>query len=163
MLCADVIRMKDGRIFIGRVFTVNSDGVILLVFGEKITVQFNDILISDPDFRNLKGRELEIILKDSSTMLGKVQDYDTDVGLLVEIDFGVITVPPDKITSIMDHYQRSKQLAHFMQIGAQCGYYFMIGDLGSVFDINISAHIFSEFNLGFLFEGFFCRRFSLLP
>jgi len=154
MLCADVIRMKDGRIFIGRVFTVNSDGVILLVFGEKITVQFNDILISDPDFRNLKGRELEIILKDSSTMLGKVQDYDTDVGLLVEIDFGVITVPPDKI---------SKQLAHFMQIGAQCGYYFMIGDLGSVFDINISAHIFSEFNLGFLFEGFFCRRFSLLP
>jgi len=137
------------------VYTVNPDGVVLLVSGEKITVQFSDILQSDADFKNLTGRELEITLKDNSVMRGKVRNYDADIGLLVEIDLGVITVPPDNIKSIMDYTERGRQRANFVQIGLLAGYYFMIGDLSGVFSGNVTGGVFSEFNLGAVFEGLF--------
>lgn len=152
---ADIIRMKDGRIFIGRVYTIARDGVVLLVSGEKLTVQYDEILQADPDFSNLSDRVMEITLKDDSTMRGKIRNYDSDIGLLVEIDLGVITVTPENIKSIMDYTQRSKQRAQTVNIGVLGGYYFMVGDLSGAFSGNFSTRIFGEFNLGFIIEGLF--------
>jgi hypothetical protein len=155
ILSADVIRMKNGRIFIGRVLTVNPEGVVILSLKEKFTVNFNEILKTDPDFRNLQDRELEITLKDNSKMLGKVKDYDPDIGLLMEIDFGMITLPLENVKSIMDYTQQRKTTAHFMQIGTQGGYYFIIGDLSSIYTSNFDINLFWELNLDFLLPGLF--------
>jgi small nuclear ribonucleoprotein (snRNP)-like protein len=154
-LSADVIRMKDGRVFIGRVLTVDPSGVVILAYDQKVTVDYGDILKTAPNFNSIKNRELEITLKDNSVMRGKVKDYDSDIGLFMEIEFGQITIPLENIKSIDDPEQRSKQLAHFAQIGAQGGFYFIIGDLNTVFSSNFTVDLFSEFNLGFLLQGLF--------
>jgi len=154
-LCADVIRMKDGRIYIGRVLTVNPDGVVILSMKDKLTVNFDGILKTDPDFRNLQDRELEVTLLDGSKMLGKVKDYDPDIGLLMEIDFGMITLPLENVKSIMDYAQKRKITAHFMQIGTQGGYYFIIGDLSTIYTSNFNINLFWELNLDFLLPGLF--------
>lgn len=152
---ADVIRMKDGRIFIGKVYTVTTDGVVLLAAGEKVTVKFNDIFQTDPDFSNIKTRKIEITLKDDTKVIGTIKDFDADIGLLVESDLGIITLPPDNIKTIMDEEQKRNREAHAVQLGAQGGYFFVVGDLNTIYYNSFSVRVFGELNLSGILPGLF--------
>ena len=154
-LHADVIRMKDGRIFIGKVYTVNPDGVVILVNGEKTTVQFDEILQTDPDFSKIKDRKIEITLKDKTKVVGTVKDFDPDIGLLVESDIGIITLPPDNIESIIDPEQERNRKARAAQIGFQGGYHFVIGDLNAIYYNSFDVRTFFELNLDAILPGLF--------
>ncbi|RPJ03268.1 MAG: hypothetical protein EHM28_15610 [Spirochaetaceae bacterium] len=155
MLFADVIRIKDGRVVVGKISSIDSQGIHLEAFGGNIVVPAAEIVGTEKDFSSLKDMEIEITLKDQSVLRGKIKNYDEDIGFQLEINFGIITVPLENITSIQDPVQRSRYVANFIQIGVAGGYYFMMGDLASSFGNNVNFQVFGEFNLGFLLEGLF--------
>jgi small nuclear ribonucleoprotein (snRNP)-like protein len=152
---ADVIRMKTGRIFVGRILTIDTQGVQIEAFGEKITVNPGEILKTEQNFNSLKDQEIEITLKDNSVIRGKYKNYDSDVGLLVEIEFGSITVPLENVRRLEDAAQKKKSTVNTGQIAIASGYYFVVGGLSDSFSGNLNATVTAEFSLDFLLPGLY--------
>jgi small nuclear ribonucleoprotein (snRNP)-like protein len=152
---ADVIRLKSGRILIGKVVSLDAGKVNIEAFGEKVQVPATEIVRTEKTMDALKDQAVEITLKDKTVIQGKVKNYDDDIGFLIEIDFGTITVPLENVIAIKDTQQERNYVAHFTQLGVVGGAYFTVGDLSSTFGNNFTASVFQEFNLGFVFEGLF--------
>ena len=154
-LQADVIRMKDGQIYIGKILSIDEKGVEIDASGEKIRVQSGEILKTETDFNSLKGMAIGITLKDNSVINGKYQNYDSDIGFLVEIEFGIITVPLANIKRIEDPVQKEKSVLNVGQIGLAAGGYFMVGELASAYSSNIKVALFAEFSFDFILPGLY--------
>jgi hypothetical protein len=154
-LRADVIRMKDGKILIGKILSIGSRGVEIKALGDIAWYSPDEIVQTEADLKSLKDQYVEITLKDNSVMRGKIKDYDADIGFSMEIQFGVITVPLENIRRIEDPEQRRKSVLNTAQIVAEGGYYFMIGDLAASYSGNPQASLSAEFSLDFLLPGLY--------
>ncbi|MBN2352166.1 MAG: hypothetical protein JXD23_06305 [Spirochaetales bacterium] len=154
-LQADVIRLKSGVIYIGRVISLDEGGVKIEAFGDTRTIPYADLARTEKDMNALKDQAVSMTLKDGTVIRGKIKNYDEDIGFLVEIDFGTITVPLENVTAIVDMNQERSYVARFTQIGVSGGAFFAVGDLGATYAANVAATVFQEFNLGFIFEGLF--------
>ena len=103
----DVIHMKDGRIYIGKVVTASAGGVTVEAQGRTFTVDQMDILKTDENISALKELPIEVVLNDGSVIKGTVSDYDEEVGFLIDLEIGSLTVPPGSVRRIENPEQRN--------------------------------------------------------
>jgi hypothetical protein len=146
--------MKDGRIYIGEVVAASAGGVTLEVHGKKFTVDQTDILKTDEDISALKELPIEVVLNDGSVIKGVVSDYDEEVGFLIDLDLGSLTVPPGSIRRIEDPAQRNYFNGYPLQVGITGGYSFTAGNLSSDYQGKFTGSLFAEFNTN-LVRGLF--------
>src|SRR4030065_490921 len=147
---ADVIRLNDGTIYLGKVASASEDGVVLDILGKSLRVPSARLSKTDTDLEALRSQALEVFLLDGSVIRGKVKDYDSEIGLFVDLEFGEITIPLDSLGSLQDPVQRSRYRGFPFQAGILGGFHQSIGSLGASFDSNFSISAFAEFNLQWL-------------
>jgi hypothetical protein len=150
LIVADVIRMEDGTIYLGKVVKAEEGGIMLEAFGKELRVSPSAILRSESDYETLRAQPVEVLLKDGSVIRGKVKDYDTDIGLLVDIDFGALTIPLESLSAIEDPQQRTRFEGFPVQLGLMGGFSAPVGPLGATFGPGFAAWLFAEFNLAFV-------------
>jgi hypothetical protein len=161
---ADVIRMQDGRILLGKVTSTDSQGIVINSFGQSYNVSQSEIAKSEKDFTTLQKQSVEILLKDGSIIKGKIQNYDDEVGILVSIEIGALTLPVQNVKIIEDPDQRIYYNGYPFQIGFSAGYFLPQGDAAKSFDNGMNYSLFFEFDSGLyrgLFWGVDLKWFSL--
>ena len=149
-LYADVIRMQDGHIYLGKAGDSDAFGFSLETFGENKKINHSDVLMKEKDLSALKMQQVEIVLKDGSVIRGKIQDYDEEIGLLLNIDFGALTLPVQNVRAIWDDSQRNFYKGNIFHIGLMGGYYTTIGSFNKDFGNSFNATIFGEFQIPLL-------------
>lgn len=154
MLLADVIRLQNGDVYLGRITGTDSEGIDIESFGRKIKVPQQDLLRTEKDLTSIKSKPSEIILMDGSTLRGKIENYDEEVGVLVNIDFGSLTLPVKSIKEINDPFQKKFYSGNPVQIGIGGGYYMPSGKLKDTFNPGYNYSLFAEFNSN-LMRGLF--------
>ncbi len=155
-LCGDVIRTTDGNIYFGRVVSAETGSITIDSGGKQVALSTGEILKTEKDFETLKTQIVAIELKDGSVLSGKIADYDADVGLRLDIEFGSITIPAESIKSVTDPVQENVYGGYPFQAGIQGSYYLPVGDLAASFSPSVDILAFFELNPG-LFRGFFLR------
>jgi len=153
-LYADVVWLQDGGILLGEIVTAESDGITIKTFGEKRKVFQKEIIKSEKTLDNLKNRQSDITLKDGSVIKGKILDYDEEIGINVDIDFGNITLPVQSVSSITDQKQKKHHRGADINIGFTGGYYYLLGEASDSFNNSYRLSFFAEFNTG-LTRGLF--------
>ena len=147
---ADVIRLNDGTIYLGEVASASEDGVVLDILGKSLRVPSARISKTETDLEALRSQALEVFLLDGSVIRGKVKDYDSEIGLFVDLEFGEITIPLDSLGSIQDPVLRSRYRGLPFQAGILGGFYQPVGSLSASFESSFSITAFAEFNLRWL-------------
>lgn len=150
LLFPDVIRMENGTIYIGWVLKAEEGELVLNVFGKELRVPPSAVLGTEGGFETLDNQPVEVFLKDGSVIRGKVKDYDADIGLLIDIDFGALTIPLESLSAIEDPQQRTKFEGFPLQLGLMGGFSAPVGPLGASFGPGFTAELFAEFNLGLM-------------
>jgi hypothetical protein len=168
LLFPDVIRMEDGTIYIGWVARAEEGGLVLEAFGKELRVSPSAVLGTESGFEALSAQAVEVLLKDGSVIRGKVKDFDADIGLLIDIDFGALTIPLESLSAIEDPQQRARFEGFPVQLGLMGGFSAPVGPLGATFGPGFTAELFAELNLGFmkgLYAGIDISQFfvSYLP
>ncbi len=147
---ADVIRLHDGSIMLGKIESVERNEVSIDSFGQKRKVSNNDILKSEQSINGIQSTPLEILLKGGSILKGKIQDYDEEIGVLVNIDFGKITVPVASIEKITDPAQSWAYKGSPFNAGVVGGYYKPLGSFADNFRGSFAGIAFMEMEVGFI-------------
>ncbi len=143
---ADVIRTQDGTVYIGKVVAADGKGVTLDTFGSTVVVNPGTILSTETGKPDLQASLLEVFLKDGSVIRGTVVDYDPEIGLLIDMEFGTLTIPFENLKTIQDPQQRS-QFKGFPVIAAiTTGYYFTVGSFADSFAGGLSISLQSVFD-----------------
>jgi len=126
-LFADVIFLVDGRILIGTLIGPDSGGVAYSVSGGRTVIPVERILRTEKSVASLAELPLNVLLKDGSTIHGTVVDYDDDIGLFVDIGFGVLTIPVAAIAEMVDPVTRMRYAGAGMQARLGGGAYLPLG------------------------------------
>ena len=150
----DVLYLKDGRVYFGNPVSADAGGITFDVFGEMITIDQSEILRTENDPSAIIEKTLEVALKDGSVIKGKIVDYDEEIGFLVDINFGTLTIPAESIRIIEDPVQRNFYNGFPLHIGMTGGYFATPGELGTDFGGSFNFSLFAELNTG-LIRGFF--------
>jgi len=127
---ADVIMLHDGNIYLGTISKTDSSGIVIETFGQTLTISQSDILKSEKNFDSFKDVTTDITLKDGSIIKGKIQNYDEEVGLFVNINFGTITLPVESVKEISNGEQKIKNNGYNYLAGLTLGYYQPLGGDG---------------------------------
>jgi hypothetical protein len=138
---ADVIWLHDGTILLGKIVKFDADSIDIESFGQVKKISQTDVLKKEKSMD-------EIILKDGSTIKGKIQNYDEEIGINVNIDFGSITLPLQSVKEVRNNVQKIYYNGLPVFIGISGGYYFLAGSIKERFNDFINFSIFSEFNVG---------------
>lgn len=143
---ADVIMLHDGNIYLGKITSTDSNGIVIETFGQSLTISQSDIFKSEKNFDSFKDVTTDIILRDGSLIKGKIQNYDEEVGINVNIDFGTITLPVQSIKEISDPVKKKYYNGAPVNIGFTGGYYMPYSGLASDYNSNYNFSIFAEFD-----------------
>jgi hypothetical protein len=144
---SDVIRIEDGTVYVGKITGADENGVTLEAFGRKIRVASNSILSTETGKTDLQSESLEVHLQNGSVFRGKINDYDPEIGLLMEVDFGSLTIPFENVKTIVDPRQRDRYIGPLGQVGLAAAYHWPVGSLASTFGSGWAASAFAEINL----------------
>lgn len=132
----DVIRLVNGSIYLGKIASAGEAGVSVEAFGTTTNVSPGQILRTETGMGSLAQDPVELHLKDGSVIRGKITDYDPDIGLLVDIEFGTLTVPYESLSSVEDPKQRSAYRGQPWMIEASGAWYWPLGSFSSSFSSN---------------------------
>jgi hypothetical protein len=147
---ADVIRLQDGNIYLGKIVSTQTGAVTLQAFGKTIQVPSAHIVKTEGDFTVLSGQLVEVILMDGSVIRGNIKNYDEEVGLFVELGIGELTIPLGSLRAIEDPKQRTRYRGFPVQAGLTGGIFFPVGTVASSFSSGFVGSLFAEFSLPFL-------------
>jgi hypothetical protein len=103
---SDVIFLDDGTLLIGTIIGTDAGGTRYSAFEREIKVPSQDIRRSEKDLKSIEGLPLTVELMDGSVLRGTIADYDPEIGLFLDISFGVLTVPNQSIRAIVDPARR---------------------------------------------------------
>lgn len=159
---SEVISLDDGSILLGEIKNTNRDSVVINSFGDTRTIDTSKIISSEKNFINISKKNIEIILKDSSRLKGKLKNYDEEIGILIDTEFGTITLPSKGIKSINDTDRKNRYTGHSVLLGISAAVYFPITDFASKFTIYPYFSLFAEFNSLFLRGLYFGADFSYM-
>ncbi len=119
----DVVYLKNGDIIIGTLVGPVAGGVSYNTFGSPRTVPLESIASSEKNLAALSNTTVQVLLKDGSTIQGKITDYDEDIGLFLDISFGTLTIPGIAVEKIYDLGRRTKYNGSSYQIAGFGGLY----------------------------------------
>lgn len=146
---ADAIIMKNGRIYLGKIISATAKGIVIESLGKSYTISQTDIVKSGQDVRLLSGINVSVEMMDNSFIKGEVDNYDDEVGLLLKTDFGLLTLPADKIKSVTDTGQKGAFSGNYFHLGITSGVYFPIGSFGKSFSLQPFVSVLGEVNSRF--------------
>jgi small nuclear ribonucleoprotein (snRNP)-like protein len=147
---ADVIRLQDGTVYIGKMASAEEGIVSIAAFGKTIRIASSQIMKTEADLTAIHEQPMEVILMDGSIIRGKIKNYDEDIGLFVELGIGELTIPLESLRVIEDPTQRTRYRGFPVQVGLSGGYYLPVGTFASSFSSGFTASIMSELSLPFL-------------
>jgi len=99
-LSAEVVHLKDGTILIGELLGPTANGVSYSVMGQNLEIPIASIQKTEKTLEGLSTLNVELTLKDGSSIRGRIVDLDLDIGLFLDISFGTLTIPVQAIQSI---------------------------------------------------------------
>lgn len=132
----DVIRMADGSIYLGSILSAGERGVTIEAFGSSTSLNPRQILRTESGIGSLAQTLVELHLKDGSVIRGTITNYDPDIGLLVGIEFGTLTIPYESLRAVEDPQQRGAYRGQSWMIGASGAWYWPVGDYALSFSSN---------------------------
>ncbi len=150
---SDVIYLKDGSIIIATYRSTEGDTMTYSSGETRFGVNVSDILKSEVSLASIKGRQVALELTDKSTVAGAFADYDEEIGYFIELSFGTLTVPRDKVVRMIDPAQSRRYQGSDVALGARAFYLSSVGsdNFGGLYGGGASA----EFGLPFA-RGLFC-------
>jgi hypothetical protein len=144
---SDVIKLNDGRIILGKILNVEHNSIYLESFGAKRSIPNSEILKTEPDVAGIKNTPMEIQLKGGSMLNGMIQNYDEEMGVLLNIGFGNLTVPVGSIEEIRDPAATKKYSGYAVKTGVNIAPYFVLGDLSDSYDTSVMGAVYGEFRV----------------
>jgi hypothetical protein len=159
-LWSETIFIDDGAILIGSIIGAEAGQVRYLAYGREVKVQSDRIQRTEKDLKALENLTVTVELMDSSLLKGTVSDYDSEIGLFLDIDFGVLTIPNQSIKAIVDPARRVRYAGtpFIARAGASC--YFPILDGAALFGPSVAIDTAAEWSIPFLrglYAGFDAR------
>jgi small nuclear ribonucleoprotein (snRNP)-like protein len=148
----EVVFLDDGTILIGAIIGTDAGGTRYLAFDREIKVASQDIKRSEKDLKSLEGLPLTVELMDGSVLRGTIADYDPEIGLFLDISFGVLTVPNQSIKSIVDPARRLRFSGPPFMARAGASWYFPILDSAAGFGSSIALDAAAHWSLPY-FRG----------
>jgi len=119
---SDVVYLKDGSILIAT-YQSTSGETMTYSSGESQThIKASDILRSESTLASLKGKTVALELTDKSTVKGVFADYDEEIGYFVDLTFGTLTVPREKVVRMVDPAQSRRYQGSDVALGVR-GFY----------------------------------------
>lgn len=147
LLAADVIRMQNGQILFGKIISIDPDGIVVEHSGRQQKFRQSEILKNEKDLSTLKNERSEIILKDGFSIIGKIENYNEETGMLVNIGFSAITVPVKNILEISDPVQKDYYAGNPVKVGLCAGYYLPAGNMKDSYGSGYNISLLSEFSI----------------
>lgn len=144
---SDVVFMDDGAIIIGSVLGAESGVMRYQAYGREVRLQSRDIWRTENDIKALSALPVTVELMDGSLLRGTVADYDPDVGLFLDITFGVLTIPNQSIKSIVDPARRVRYAGTPFLVRAGASYYFPILGDASMFGPSFAIDLAAEWSI----------------
>lgn len=141
---ADVVWMNDGSIYFGTIESADSDGIKINSFGETKKILNRNISRTDKTLDQLKQLDVEILLRNGSIIKGRIQNYDEEIGVLVETELGPTTLPVSSIKQIYDPSKQKYYKGTDFTIGITGGYYIPVMGLAPDFNSSLDFSIFFE-------------------
>lgn len=120
---ADVIFLVDGKILIGSVIGFDEAGIAYSVLGERIVLNVDQILKTEQNIQAISDLQVNVHLKDGSTLHGRVVDFDEEIGFFVDIGFGTLIVPIAAVSEIVDPTVRVRYAGSTISLQAGGGAY----------------------------------------
>jgi hypothetical protein len=102
----DVFFTDKGAILIGTIVKSATGTTTILDRGNEKSIPSASILRSEPSTDALKDLPVTIELMDGSLIRGKISDFDADIGIFLDISFGVLTIPNQSVKTVIDPAQR---------------------------------------------------------
>jgi hypothetical protein len=159
-LPADVIYLKDGSIIIARFKAASGDTMVYTTGGGEIDIPSGNILRTEPDLSALTGKQVELEMFDKSVIEGTFTDYDEDIGYFIDLSFGTLTVPGNKVLRMTDPVQTRKYQGADVSLSARGVFYVPIanenflflagGGLGTEVNLPFMRGLFAGVDLEFI-------------
>ncbi len=147
---SDVLFLDDGTIIIGTIIGTDSEGARYLAYEREIKLASKNIRRSEADLKVLEGLPLVVELMDGSILRGAIADYDPEIGVFLDISFGVLTVPNQSIKSIVDPARRLRYAGSSFLARAGASLYLPILDSAKRFGPDFSIDLAAEWAIPFV-------------
>jgi len=181
---ADVVWLNDGSIYFGEIESADSSGIKIKTFGDTKNILQSEIIKSEKSLDNMKNLQVDILLKDGSVLKGKIQNYDEEVGVLVNTNLGQSTLPVSSIKEIYNPtikelygsrkkekddslkkekektVEKEKGKSSSFYFGLTGGYYIPFMGLSGDFNNNYNFSVFGEYNTSLIRGLAFGGEFS---
>jgi hypothetical protein len=116
---SDVIYLKDGSILIATYQSTAGETMTYSSGDSRFDVKVSDILKSEASLASLKGKAVALELTDKSSVEGAFADYDEEIGYFVDLSFGTLTVPRDKVVRMIDPAQSRRYQGSDVALGVR--------------------------------------------
>jgi small nuclear ribonucleoprotein (snRNP)-like protein len=159
-LWSEIVFMDDGTIYIGSIIGAESGGMRYLAYGREESLRSDAIQRTEKDLKVLEGLPVTVELMDGSLLRGTIADFDAEIGLFLDIAFGVLTIPNQSIKSIVDPARRVRYAGTPFLVRGGASFYFPILDAASRFGPSIAVDLDAEWSVPILrglFAGFDAR------
>lgn len=156
LLCAfpcfsyDAITMIDGSVVIGNIVSVERDAVLIESFQKQYRFATSNILKTNKGLGGIKDSNMHVYLRDGTVLQGKIADFDEEIGLLISMPLGNITIVPSLLEKISDESLKIKYYGYPTKVGILFTSYKVIGKLKEHFDLSYMAAVFFEQNISFV-------------
>lgn len=136
MAAIDVVYLQNGEIVIGNLIGPVPDGVSYNSFGAEKTISLDTITATEKNLESLADKTVQVVLKDGSTIQGKIADFDEEIGVFLDISFGTLTIPVVAITEMYQSDIRTKFTGAAFQISGYGGAYWPLLDSADYFGMS---------------------------
>ncbi|MCX7677734.1 MAG: hypothetical protein N2316_00805 [Spirochaetes bacterium] len=142
----DSLTLLDGKILLGKIVSVEREKVVVESFGKEKIYSSSEILKTSKGAADLKKISVSVYLRDGTVLQGKFEDYDEEIGILLNLQLGNITIVPDLIEKISDETLTTKYYGFDAKIGMMITYYRVIGEFRNDFDSSYALSAYGEKN-----------------
>jgi len=146
--------LVDGRILVGTIIGPDEAGVAYSVLGERVVLDVDQILKTEKNIQAISDLQVNVLLKDGSTLHGKVVDFDEEIGFFVDIGFGTLIVPIAAVSEIVDPLVRVRYAGSAISLQAGGGAYLPLFAAAENFGPSWVASLGADVSLPF-FRGMY--------
>lgn len=144
---AEVVLVRDGTLYLGKVTSIDATHMVMDCFGKQEKIPTGTILSNLKDVSALKNSRNTIVLKDDTHLSGTIENFDDEIGVLINIGFGTLTIPVNSIKTIYNAAQRKYHLGATFKFGGTISLQKVTGDLQDDFSLFPRFSLYAEFML----------------
>lgn len=136
-LQGEVVFNEDGTILIGTIVKSEEGRSTYQSFGREIVVESSRIIRSEASAESLIELPVTVTLMDGSVLHGTIVDFDPEIGVFLDISFGVLTIPSASIKSLIEPAQNRRYSGSPFSAKLGASWYLPIGALAEDFSSSL--------------------------